>query len=160
MTLATYARMENTQRVADIMERDVIVLSVADKLENIAEGMRTYGLRQLPVVEGRRFVGMLHERALLRHSLDSRDPSPLVRAGSKPRWRTTRVSDLMSAHTPVLSVDASVSHAARLLARSLSDAIPVVSKDGELVGIVTRRALVSLLGRVLSEPHTPHPHAA
>lgn len=126
--------------VADIMRKVVFVVRPEDDLDMIAEGLHYYGLRSLPVVDGlRRLVGMLDERAVLPRS-------PVTRQGRAE----VLVRDIMYRNVTTLSEHAPILSAARLLAESPLDSVPVVSTAGQLVGIVTAQEVARLAATLLA----------
>lgn len=56
--------------------------------------------------------------------------------------RTYRVSDIMSTNVPTVAPTDSIATVARLLAEHRVPGVPVISEDGEIVGIVTEGDIV------------------
>lgn len=122
--------------VRDHMSRRVITVEPQRPAGEVATLLRRHRIRQVPVVQKGRLVGILTDRDL--------------RGMREPK---RKVAEVMTAKPVVISPDASVDEAARLLRSFKIGALPVV-EAGELVGIVTGSdvldAFVELSG--VSEP--------
>jgi CBS domain-containing protein len=141
------------QRVADIMERDVVTVSPDDDVETLIKLLREHELPGVPVTDDDgRLVGIVTESDLVLRSDDSdlHLPhylelfggivflEPLQHLEDKLRKAfATKVRDMMTAGVETVTSDASVEEAARKISRSGHNRLPVV-QDGRLVGVVTR----------------------
>lgn len=83
--------------------------------------LKKYGFRQFPVVKDGKLIGMVTDRDL-RPALRELD---------------LRVDDVMTSNPITILEDATVEEAARIISDRKFNALPVVSKAGELVGIIT-----------------------
>jgi acetoin utilization protein AcuB len=128
--------------VADIMTRNVVVLSEEDNLGFIDAGMERYHFRHIPVVDGQRVVGILSDRDLARLSASPLEHPYDQAAKDRALKARTFVAEVM--HRDVLTVppDTRVLAAARLVLGSKIGALPVVTREGQLVGIVTTHDLL------------------
>ncbi|MBL0886958.1 CBS domain-containing protein [Myceligenerans indicum] len=68
-------------------------------------------------------------------------------AHSKDLLRMTVLSILTGRLRPRVSVDTSVSRAARIMLDSQRDALPVLDTDGALIGVVTHRDILGVVAR-------------
>jgi len=59
------------QQVHEVMARDVVSCEPGDLVNDSLERMKRYGIRHMPIVEGRRAVGMLSARDLLEQHVQS-----------------------------------------------------------------------------------------
>jgi len=136
--------MANASKVSDIMTREVEVLREEDNLTSLASIFDRYGFRHLPVVDGRKLVGMLSQRDLLRATVAGLDHSAVARDREAHFLERTFVRDIMM--TPVLttSVHELVRDAARRMATARIGALPVVDEAGDLVGILTESDILRL----------------
>src|SRR5450756_2599312 len=107
--------------IRDIMRSPAVAISADTTLQDAYRTMREQGIRHLPVVEGKKLVGVVTDRDL-RLATSSLAPSPFS--------PDSRVSAVMSASP--LTADASD---------------PVVD-DGRLIGIVTGLDLLDALMRL------------
>lgn len=110
-----------------VMTRDVAVVSPTISVGGATHMMERLHIRHLPVVEGRRLVGILSDRDLLKH-------------GSG-----VACADAMTISPVTCSPDSSVGRVAQLMLEYKIDSIPIVSASGALMGLVTSTDLLGLL---------------
>lgn len=124
--------MDQPKIVADIMTRDLVTLNEEDNLGRLEYGMTQQRIRHLPVVDGRRLVGLITHRDLLR-------------AAAGKVGAEAFVARVMTRDPTTVRPETSLGDAARILAESKFGCLPVVDRDGNLVGIVTEHDFVKLL---------------
>ncbi len=120
--------------VKNCMTQKPITAIPEEGVKNTFDLLQKYGIRQIPVVKDGRLVGIVTDRdlriALLRPTL--------------------KVGEVMSSNPVTIIEDAPVEEAARIICNRKFNALPVVSKTGELVGIITVTdildSLINLLG--------------
>ena len=109
--------------------------------------MRTHRVRHIPVVEGEDLVGIISDRDLRR-----------------PRWaeqvedwtsyyqvdENHTVSDIMSRNPETVRASDEIRKAVTIFRERRYGALPVLNKDGELVGILSAQDLLSALDELLS----------
>ena len=110
-----------------IMTRDVVVVSPTVSVGAAAHMMERLKIRHLPVVEGRRLVGILSDRDLAKHGSG-------VACG-----------EAMTVAPVTCSPESSVGRVAQLMLEYKIDSIPIVSPSGALTGLVTSTDLLGLL---------------
>lgn len=113
------------QTVAQIMTRDVEVLSPQDNLRHAAEIMRDRDIGALPVCDGKRLLGMLTDRDITVRG---------VAAGRSAQ--DTVVSDLMSGEVMWCYDDQTVDEVLQKMGDAQIRRIPVIDHNMQLVGIV------------------------
>ena len=86
--------------------------------------MSTYGVSQIPVIDGKDCVGSLSEGPLMARALED------------GRLLERPVSELMQGPFPVVDADVPISRLTTLLSKETPAAL--VRRDGQLVGIVNR----------------------
>jgi CBS-domain-containing membrane protein len=139
--------------VGDVMTREVISVPADLGYKAVADLLVRYSISAVPVVDGeRRVLGVVSEADLLarleysdrvpRHPLSTR----WMRAGGRTGCGD-RAGDLMTAPAVTIAETETVTRAARLMGAARVKRIPVVDGDGRLVGIVSRRDLVSIYTR-------------
>jgi CBS domain-containing protein len=127
----------NTIRVRDIMQTGVVTVSAGDTLSTVEDIMTLGGVRHMPVVRAGALVGVVSERDLLRASLSNL--SNLTGFGREERrafLQVVEITRVMSAPPIVISPEAEIEDAARLLAEKRIGCLPVI-EEGKLVGLVT-----------------------
>jgi len=134
------------------MKSPVPTVEPSTEVEQAGTLMANAGTMGLPVVEGRRLVGMVHRRDLLRVQ-----PST-VPALARYEWVSApgrlRVADVMRREVVTLTPDASMREAVRILSGGEVEAIPVVD-DGEVVGLLGIHELLTVLARELERRWPP-----
>ena len=131
--------------VCDVMTEPVITIEEWENLLDVAQDMKRYHLRHLPVVDGRKLVGLISHRDLLRLSVSQLDPSPVGEAQDRRNKSNTFVTDVMTRNVEVVRPEDTVAHAARKLIVGRFGCLPVVDEADNLVGIVTEIDLLRLL---------------
>jgi CBS domain-containing protein len=136
------------QRVSDIMTREVVTVFEEENLTGLMEGMERYGVRHLPVVDGKRLVGLVTHRDMLRVAA-----STLL--GNRASVDDTLekqhfVSAIMRRDVATASPDMKLADAARTMREQKIGCLPVVDADGSLVGIVTATDFLRLAEQLLA----------
>lgn len=122
-------------RVRHTMTPDPITLPTGASLAEALDLMVRNEIRELPVLDGRRLVGIITERdlrALLGPGIKDADLSDVDEG-----LLQTQVDEVMSDEVQSISPDAGLGEAARLLADLRVGALPVVDERGRLVGILS-----------------------
>ena len=128
--------------VEDIMTRQVEVLHQDESLELAASAMKAFCFRHIPVVEGKRLVGLVTERDILRASISSLDEDYELRDDKLKRYRF--VGEIMTLVVHTVRPETPLLEAAKLLREKKLGCLPVVRDDGTLVGIVTQSDFLRL----------------
>ncbi len=117
---------ETSERVADVMVRDVKLVSPEDNVRQVAQMMREADTGLLPVTEGDRLIGMLTDRDVaVRLVAEGRDPSQ------------TKVRDVMTADVRYVFEDEELEHVAENMAEQQVRRLPVMNCQKRLVGVVS-----------------------
>jgi CBS domain-containing protein len=139
--------------VRDIMETDVPAVYPSDPVEAVLKVLRTHELPGVPVInEGGRCVGIITEADLVisEEDADLHLPhyfelfggyvflEPMKRFEERLRKAfSSTAADMMTEDPVTIEPDAGIPEAARLIARTRHNRLPVV-EHGRLVGVVTR----------------------
>jgi CBS domain-containing protein len=132
------------ERVADVMSRDVKLVSPDDNVRHVAQMMREADTGVLPVADGDRLIGMLTDRDVaIRLVAEGRDPTQ------------TKVRDVMTADVRYVFEDEELEHVAENMAEQQVRRLPVMNRQKRLVGVVslgdmTKGRHSPLTGRALS----------
>jgi CBS domain-containing protein len=125
---------DHPSTVGDIMMKGPVTLKCDDILDLADDVMNLGRIRHLPIVEGKRLVGIVSQRDLFRSAL-----AGILGWGHKTRktlLKTIQIKEIMSTPVVTVSPDTPVRDAARLMMAKKIGCLPVV--DGErLVGLVT-----------------------
>jgi CBS domain-containing protein len=118
-----------SRRVSDVMTPTVVTVDRITPYKEVARLMAEHRISGLPVLKmGREVAGVVTEADLLREQ-----------ASAARRLRTSPAI--------VIGPDATVPAAARLMTAHHVQRLPVINEDGKLVGIVSRRDLISVFLR-------------
>jgi CBS domain-containing protein len=135
---------ERSERVADVMSREVKLVGPDDNVRQVAQVMREADTGILPVAEGDRLIGMLTDRDVtVRLVAEGRDPGQ------------TKVRDVMTADVRYVFEDEDLEHVAENMAEQRVRRLPVMNRQKRLVGVVSLGDMAKgrqspLAGRALS----------
>jgi CBS domain-containing membrane protein len=128
--------------VQELMTRDVVTLEVDDALIQVDDLLKRHHIRHVPVVHGRKLVGLVSHRDLIR---------ALARQhhlwGSKP----VSVKEVMTREVETVKPSASAHQAIEKLLDRRFGCLPVVDEQGDLVGIVTESDFLRLARQLIEE---------
>lgn len=120
--------------INDFLKRPLIKVSEGTCMKEIYELMKEKKIRHVPVVQGKKLVGIISDRDVLKHStFDSGD-------GANPS--DLKASDIMTSNV----ISAQKYHALEDIAATLVyhkiDCIPICQSNGELLGLVTTSDII------------------
>lgn len=113
------------ERVHTIMTPNVITLTPGDTLGQAREIFMNKRIHHIPVVEGKKLVGMITAWDMFKLGL------------SAVAYQDMRVSEVMTTHLATLDPEQHIGAAAEILMEHLFHAVPIVNDHHELLGIVT-----------------------
>ena len=139
-------------RVSDVMSTDVVTVGKGTSCKEVARIMTDRRINAVPVVTDNGCVmGMVSEADVLRKQerVFSRLAAGLPRRTRRERAqaRAGCASELMSSPAITIHPDAPLGAAARLMNAHRIRRLPVVDPSGKLIGIVSRRDLLSVFVR-------------
>lgn len=120
--------------VKDVMTRNLITIDPETSFTNALKIMRENKIRRLPILEGKKLVGIVTEKDILYAS-----PS---KATTLDVWELhyllnkLKVKEIMTKNVITVQEDTPIEEAAKIMADNKIGALPVLKED-ELVGIVT-----------------------
>jgi len=115
-------------KVRDVMTRDLITAHKSDTLRAVQDIMKTSTITGVPVAEGKRMLGII--------SMDD-----IIRALDEGRMHET-AEVAMTRNVIVLEDDMPLAFALSYMEKYRFGRFPVLSTDGELVGIITSRDII------------------
>lgn len=132
--------------VAEWMTTQVITCNENDTLAKLEEGMLTFRVRHLPVVDGDRLIGLVTHRDLARAT-----PSSLIGAAQPANADVgqRRAKEVMRTALVTVRPDEPLRRAAQRMWQAKLGCLPVTDDDGKLLGILTQADFVRLAIRVL-----------
>lgn len=130
-------------KVSDFMSRKIIFCSPSESVHAVAKKMRSHAISQMPVLRGKKVVGIVGESEILDALLDDRqNPSDSaspqkskISAGNK-----NKISEIMKEPPPIVSPEAGAEVVSNLL-----KFYPIVlaAKNGKIVGVVAKSDLLA-----------------
>lgn len=146
------------QRIRDIMTTQVATVVPEAPLSQVAELLLRRDVKAVPVMDGRRVVGIitggdLLSRAHMPLRLDMQCLLPEAMRSEHVRcldMEGLRAKDIMTAPTHVVNAKTMLSETIRTMAKRRLKRLPVVADDGSLLGIVSRADILGALS------HTAH----
>jgi CBS domain-containing protein len=112
------------KQVKEIMTKDCATVTLQDNIFEIASLMKNNDVGIIPVVEGKKLIGVVTDRDLV------------VRGYAEKHSGSTSVKEVMSSSLRTIPANITVDEAAKIMAREQVRRLPVVEND-ELVGIVS-----------------------
>jgi CBS domain-containing protein len=141
--------VQEARVVADIMTHSVVTLYEEDDLVNVAEAMERFRFEHVPVVDNGKLVGLITPRDLAAVFSSSLDPTRRMRDDTLRK--NVFVRDVMTTNLRTARPDTPLLDAARLMRDARLGCLPVVDRDGRLVGIVTATDMLDLAANYLEE---------
>jgi len=141
-----------SRRVSDVMTTSVITVDRITPYKEIAALLAEHRISGVPVLKmGREVAGVVTEADLVAAQADAMRQ---LRAATRPGWLRGRrrhpavtAGELMTSPAVTIGPLATVPAAARLMTDHHVRRLPVVDEHGRLVGIVSRRDLLSVFLR-------------
>ncbi|MFP4528499.1 MAG: CBS domain-containing protein [Candidatus Kapaibacterium sp.] len=123
-------------RVDEIMARNIFAVQIDDTVHEADEIMKRERVRHVPVLEGKKYVGLITERTLieysLRHLYDYED-----NMGEFARNKINDFEKVMLRDIRMIFPEDSVRKAITIMLKEKVDCLPVVDWDQNLMGLVT-----------------------
>lgn len=128
--LIIFLERDILMRVKDFMTQNPVIVSPLDNIQNTFQVLINNGIHQVPVVSKGELVGIVTDRDLrIALSEDISDPN-------------LNIGSVMSKNPVGVTDDLKIVEAAKIIRKRRFNALPVINKKGELVGIVTVRDIL------------------
>lgn len=145
--------------IKDIMTKEVITVSEDDTIEKCANLLITHNLSGLPVLDDNgKIKGIVTEGDLIRRISRIEGPAALEVLGGifyleSPKKFMDKVKnsmgskarDIMTKDIITISPDKEMEEGATLLVKNKIKRLPVIDKEGNLIGIVSRKDIMNHL---------------
>jgi CBS domain-containing protein len=141
-----------SRRVRDVMTTSVVTVDRITPYKEIARLLADHRVSGLPVLRmGRHVVGVVTEADLLNAQAKT---ARRLRSASRRAWwprgqqhPPLTAGELMTAPAITVGPDVTIPAAARVMSTHHVRRLPVVDEDGKLIGVVSRRDLLSVFLR-------------
>ena len=145
-------------KAKDIMSVEVVTVTKDVTVQETAKLLTEHKISGLPVLEGKKVIGMVTEGDLIfqDRKLDPpafiellggviflKDPNKYLEGFRK--MIATRVEDMMTSKVISIREDTPIEEIAAIMTEKRINRIPVLNEKGELMGIVSRQDLVKSL---------------
>lgn len=136
------------RKIKEIMSTDCVTVSLQDNVYEIAVKMKQHDIGFIPVVEGKKLLGVVTDRDLV------------VRGYAEKREGSAAVEQVMTKQPITVSPETTVDEAAKLMAQKQIRRL-AVANNGELLGVVAigdmavRHIYEEEAGEALSEISEP-----
>lgn len=124
---------DNWMKVVDVMTKNPLVMTLNETIGRAGELMTENRIRQLPIVNQGRLLGIVTDRDIRSFLADASLLEPDIRA----KALNTRIAEIMTTQPLTLSPDDDLREAVELLVEEKIGGIPVIDEAEGLVGIVT-----------------------
>jgi len=127
--------------VSEFMSTELVTCSSEDKVDNVWRLMQERSFAGLPVVNRGRVIGMVTQKNLL-------DSGMILPAFEAKRGRfkaPSKISSVMKTQVISLPPTATIKEAAELMLEKNIGRVPVVDKEGKIMGIIDREDIVKAL---------------
>jgi acetoin utilization protein AcuB len=123
-------------QIREWMSPDPVTVSPTTTVREARRLLHYYGVRHLPVLSDDRVVGMISDRDV---RIEDADLSRIAGVGQVAGvlGSSRLVEDVMSSPPYVIAMEETVESAARLMLSRRISALPVVDREGGLVGVIT-----------------------
>jgi acetoin utilization protein AcuB len=134
--------------VENWMNPKVITVDVDDSMLDATKLLKEHGIRRLPVLEKGKLVGIITDRDLKRASPS--DATSLEAHELLYLIATIKVREIMTKNPISVPHNYTIEEAAEILLQAKISGMPVVDKDGDVIGMITQtdlfKVLISLTG--------------
>jgi CBS domain-containing protein len=134
--------MKQNEPASKIMTRDPVTVHEAQKLSDVRKAFDEHGVHHIPVVSGKKLIGLISATDLLRVAYG--DPQKIDPRALDVGLDTVSIRDAMVEDVATVQHDEPIKNVAEILGTGRFHSLPVL--DGEdLVGVVTSTDLIRFL---------------
>lgn len=129
-----------------ISRENLTVVSLGDAIKDAIELIDSRQLLSLPVVEGKKFVGIISKKYIFQEYFNN--------DGDKETFLNRSVGEFMKKKIDAVSDRDLIEVPGKILADNNLQFVPVVNEKGEFIGIVTHKAIFKTFNKILGVGHT------
>lgn len=135
--------MKRNESISHIMTKDPITVHHGQKVSEVRQLFIEHGIHHVPVVSGKRLLGIISATDMMRLSLSAYGSDERTMDAMLDHQFT--IEQVMSKHLTTLDAKGTIREAAEKLREGRFHALPVVDEQGNLAGIVTTTDLIGYL---------------
>ncbi len=128
--------MKQLDPISHVMTTSVKTVQISQKMSEVLRILSENQIHHVPVVDGRKLVGIISTTDIIRLS---------ITVSTADGWSIERV---MKRNLVTIEIHDTVRKAAQLMSDGIFHSLPVVNKDGHLVGIITSTDLIRYLAKL------------
>ena len=128
---------------AEIMHKHVTTATVSDRVTHIRRMIMDEGIGRVPIINNYRLVGIITEVDIANAMRAFRDLVP--DAKQKDRIRNLIASDIMKRNVVTVRTNTQASEVTKIVIDNGFGGVPVQNLEDEIVGIITRRNLITAM---------------
>jgi len=149
--------------VKDIMTTKVITITKEMSIKKIAHILVDNGVSALPVLDGKKLVGIVTHKDILYKEIEPKLPAMFEMLGGivtlkgvkhyneeLKKMVATKAEEIMTKRVFTIDEDKTLEAAADIMVEKDVSKVPVI-KNGELVGIISRADVVKYIASMLEE---------
>jgi acetoin utilization protein AcuB len=134
--------------VENWMNPKVVTVDADDSMLDATKLLKEHGIRRLPVLEKGKLVGIITDRDLKRASPS--DATSLEAHELLYLIANIKIREIMSKNPITVPYNYTIEEAAEILLKAKISGMPVIDKDGDVIGMITQtdlfKVLISLTG--------------
>ena len=134
--------MKQRVPISDIMAKVIIAVPPTKKLSEVNQLFTDYNIRHIPVVEGNRLIGIISKNDILKIGYSN---SGMDQEALNAIYDAYSLEDFMTKNPVVVTDEAYIKEVAELFSKQRFHSLPIIDKEGDLVGIVTTTDLIKYL---------------
>lgn len=143
-------RLTSSVKARDVMTTPVVTAEKHTPSEEVARMMAKHGITGIPVVDNNKVVGIISEKDFLFH-LGNKSTTSLMdiiahclenKGCLAISMRRQKAEDIMSSPAITVNEDILVSELSDILTEKKINRVPVIDREGKLLGIVARADIV------------------
>ena len=139
------SRLKQNEQITLIMTRDLQTITTQTPLSTVGKIFAESEFHHLPVVSGRKLVGIVSFVDLMRVNFEESFGVTARQAVYEVLDHTLTIDQIMTRRPITIASNQTVKEAAKVLSDGDFHALPVVNEQDELVGLVTSADLIKYL---------------
>lgn len=125
--------MKQLDPISHVMTTNVKTVQINQKISEVLRILSENQIHHVPVIDGRKLVGIISTTDIIRLN---------ITVSTADGWSIERV---MKKNLVTIEIRDTVRKAAQLMSDGIFHSLPVIDKDGHLVGIITSTDLIRYL---------------
>ena len=139
--------MKQNIPISKIMSTDLVTATVNDDFSEVKERMSKNCIRHMLIVEGKHLIGVLSQSDVLKYSISEAFAQGEGKANDKVLDPLITIGEIMTTSIITLKDYDTVKHAVEIFINNSFHSIPVVDKEGGLVGVISTDDMITYLMR-------------